>query len=156
MPRDHGFYIRVFTNYPTHPKTIHLKLRIGPQADCFPIRLWTWAAQFAKDGIIRGGAAMLEAVLGWTGKPGELHKGLMSYPEGFKAGFLEQDGITIHDWMDGTGAALKAYEETRERNRIYYQTRKQGKNGKHKSAAEIAAEAAAAGAGKGGEEGSPF
>lgn len=152
---DNGFYIKVFANYPNHPKTINLKLLIGPQADCFPVRLWSWAAQFAKDGVIRGGAQMLEAVIGWTGKSGELHRALMAYPAGYKVGFLEPDGMTIHDWMDGTGGALKSYEAKKESNRNYYRSRK-GQNGKHKSAAELAAEAAAAGAGTGGEEGSPF
>lgn len=135
-----AFYIRVYSNYPTHPKTVHLKLKIGPMADVFPVRLWTWAAQFAQNGIIRGGAPMIEAVLGWTGKASELHKALMSYPEGYTAGFLEKDGITIHDWMDGTGGALKAYAAKVDANARYYASRRSKKTEKPKTAQEIVAD----------------
>ena len=124
-----SFYVQVDSDYPDHPKTLKLQMLIGPEADCYPVRLWMWAAKFAKNGVIRGGAPLIEAVVKWTGEKGKLHKALMSAPEGYNVGFIERDGITLHDWMNWTGKDIKTYEAKKEANRNAYQERRNRRMG---------------------------
>ena len=47
-----GFRVPVDVDYFSHPKTVQLISIIGQGADVFPIRLWAWAAKFAKKGAL--------------------------------------------------------------------------------------------------------
>ena len=117
MP-DHEMPVQV--GYFDHPKTLHLVGLLGPEADVYPLRLFAWAWKNAPSGVIRGGVAGLEYALRWRGKPGELHAALMKAPEGYRCGFIEADGVTIHDWKDGVGRAIAHLEAERKRKREAY------------------------------------
>lgn len=84
--------------YPHHIKVTRLKAALGPQADCYPIRLWCLAgAQCSVTGVFKGyGVAELERVLEWTGKEGHLVEVLVAYK------FLDKtkEGYAVHDWKE--------------------------------------------------------
>ena len=109
-----GFEVPVDVDYFEHPKTLALIGLIGPQADVFPLRLWRWCALYAKDGFVGGGRLQIETAVKWTGKKGDLHRALI------KAGFLEKDGKTVHDFMKGIGRAMFLYEQKKLRQREKY------------------------------------
>ncbi len=106
-----GFKIPIDVDYFDHPKTLRLAeiLRI-PEADAYPIRLWRFAALYAKDGRIP--VDSIEGHLKWRGKKGALVAALR------KAGFLEGD--LVHDWKKGIGHEVSAYEAKKDRQRILY------------------------------------
>ena len=93
--------INVETNYPEHIKTLKLKSLLGPEADCYPIRLWCLAAaQAPEDGILKGyDAPMLEMSLKWSGKPGALTHGLEA--SGYLG--LTDNGYQVIGWSDHQG-----------------------------------------------------
>jgi len=114
-----GFEIPIDTSFPGHRKTVDLKTRLkDSQGDVWPFRLWCWAATNARDGKIRVHRHTLEAAIGWSGDrlhpPGRLFKALKD------AGFIEADGVTIHDWMDGIGRAIFLYECKKQKQRSKY------------------------------------
>lgn len=110
-----GFEIPIDSAYSGHPKTLHLIALTGkPEADAYPIRLWMWAAEYAKDGVVGGGPPQVELACRWRGTPGKLAKALV------KAGFMEVDGKTIHDWMEHVGRAIAIYEEKKRIQREKY------------------------------------
>lgn len=97
-------------DYYDHPKTLHLVSLIGTEGDVYPPRLWTWAIKYAKKGTLRS-SSMIEVACRWRGEPGRLAKAMVD------AGFIESDGLTIHDWMARTGHDLEVYEQKKERLR---------------------------------------
>lgn len=107
---DMDFHAPVSTDYPEHPKTLHLIRLAGARADCFPTRMWTWACRFRKSGVFVN-AMEVEQACRWDGDPGILHQALVA------AGFLEADGLTIHDWKKHAGAWLERYEDKRQKDR---------------------------------------
>jgi len=109
-----GFEIPIDVDYFKHPKTLRLISLIGPTADIYPLRLWRWAAQYAKKGVIEGGGPAIEAAVGWSGTRGKLSDALR------EAKFLERDGKTIHDWMEHTGRAILIYDEKKRKQRQKY------------------------------------
>lgn len=106
-------YVQLDIDYFNHPKTLHLISLIGPEADVYPPRLWTWAMKYAKSGILKT-QGMVETACRWKDDDGRLHKALVA------AGFLEEDGVTIHGWMERTGHGLQRYEEKKARGREKY------------------------------------
>lgn len=110
-----GFEIPINTAYPTHPKTLKLiALLRRPEADIYPIRLWAWAAEYARDGVVKGGGAQIELAVGWRGEPGRLSRALV------EAEFIEVDGQTIHDWHEHTGRSILIYERKKQKQREKY------------------------------------
>jgi hypothetical protein len=110
-----AFDIPIDLDYFEHPKTLELIsiLKI-PEADIYPLRLWKWAAKYARDGILPANVAMIEREIRWQGPSGALHKALI------KAGFLEKDGKTIHDWHEHVGRAIMLYEAKKRKQREKY------------------------------------
>lgn len=106
-------YVQLDTDYFNHPKTIHLISLIGPEADVYPPRLWTWAMKYAKSGVLKT-PGMVETACRWKDDDGRLHKALVA------SGFLDEDGVTIHGWMERTGHGLQRYEEKKARGREKY------------------------------------
>ena len=109
-----GFEIPLDCDYPEHPKAIKIIALLGKRSDIFPLRLFCWAAKFAKSGVIDGGAAEIEAACKWDGDPGVLHDALI------KVGILEDDGVTIHDWHEYAGRKLAAYLKKKTANKDAY------------------------------------
>lgn len=101
-------YVQLDSDYYDHPKTMQLTAIIGPEADCYPPRLWTWAVKFSKHGVLRH-PDMLEIACRWKGEKGKLHSAMI------QSGFIDADGVTIHDWMSRTGRDILRYEEKKVR-----------------------------------------
>lgn len=119
-------YIQLDLDYWDHPKTIDLVTAMGPGAEAYPLRLWTWAAKYEITGNFKSEAAV-ERACRWTGEAGSLCRKLVL------CGFLDLlqggGGFQIHNWNRRTGEALGRYEEKKERNRDY-QRKKRGVSGK--------------------------
>lgn len=108
-----GFRIPVDVDYFDHDKTAQLMAILGPEADVYPLRLWARAAKCAKNGMFKSREA-IEVGIKWHGKRGMLVAALI------KTGFLQPDGVTIHDWMDGAGQDVAAYEVKKAKQREEY------------------------------------
>lgn len=114
-------HLQIEDTYFGHPKTEQLRELAGPEADIYPIRLWMFALRYAISGVIKS-AELIEKRVGWSGPPGKLHKALVA------AGFLEDDGVTIHDWEEYTGRWINAYEARKreaKESRAAYKAQKQ-------------------------------
>lgn len=113
-----GFEIAIDVDYPDHRKTKALIARLGdPNADVYPLRLWLWAAKYARSGIIKGGARELEGVVRWHRAPLKLFRSMKA------VGFVEVDSsgrLVIHGWKEGIGRALLAYDIKKFRLRKAY------------------------------------
>jgi hypothetical protein len=109
-----GFEIPLDSDYTDHPQTQHLMRLLGKEADVYPIRLWLWASKYARDGKVKSGWRGVEAACRWVGRPKRLSKALVT------CGFMESDGETIHDWMDGVGRAITLYELKKKKQRDKY------------------------------------
>lgn len=83
--------IRVATTWPTHPKTLALASDVGPSAPFHLIALWCFAGENRPEGVLRS-PEEVEYGAGWRGKRGRLHASLV------RCGWLEADGVTLHDW----------------------------------------------------------
>ena len=116
-----GFEMPTDVDYFNHPKTLKLKAILGrrhQEADIYPLRLWAWAAKYAKSGVIPTGSVTIEAACGWRGVPGRLHAALLA------ATFLTPDGLAIHDWMAGIGRAILLYDRKKQKQREKYDREK--------------------------------
>lgn len=107
-------WFRVNTGLLSHPKFRCLRSKIGPVAAECLLALWAWAAQARRNGILQD-AGEAEIAAGWAGAQGALHAALVS------VGFIEADGVTLHDWMHHNGkyieSMMKKREQTAERVR---------------------------------------
>ncbi len=110
-----AFEIPIDLDYFDHPKALHLiEILRKPEADVYPIRLWRWAAKYARDGVIPADTSVMERGVRWKGKAGVLHAALVT------AGFLNKDGLTIHDWQEYVGRAIMLYESKKKKQRDIY------------------------------------
>lgn len=110
-----GFEIGIDVDFPDHRKTRQLQARLqDPQADVYPLRLWLWAAKYARSGVIKGGPTELEGVVKWRGAPLKLARAMKA------CGFIDPKGWRIHGWENGIGRALLAYDLKKFRLREAY------------------------------------
>lgn len=78
---------------PDHVKTKRLLRELGPAGAWSLVRLWCHAGKHHRSGVLTGYTpAEIEEAAGWEGDPGRLHGALV------RLGWLDADGITIHDW----------------------------------------------------------
>lgn len=84
--------IRVACGFPSHPKTLALISTAGESAAFRLVALWCWVGANRPDGVLRK-AEEVEIVAGWRGKRGRFHAALVEH------GWLEADGVTLHDWI---------------------------------------------------------
>lgn len=108
-------YIMIEDNFLEHPKVWTLREKVGPEAEVYLIRLWIFVIRFARSGVLAS-PDLIEPRVGWQGKPGVLVQALKD------VGFLEADGVTVHDWAHHSGRWLRYYEDRKARAR---ETRKQ-------------------------------
>ncbi len=115
-----AFEIPVDLAYFRHPKIAHLQTLLGAryEAEVYPLRLWAFAAEYARTGVIEGGPTKIEAACRWRGRSGVLAKALQ------EAGWLEPDGKTIHDWMEHIGRAIAVYDSKKRKMREKYDREK--------------------------------
>lgn len=87
-----SLFVKVFTNFYAHRKTLRLRSCIGDDAFWIPPRLWAYAADNQPDGDFSDySAEELAYVLGYTKDAPSMLQALL------KAGFLDEDR-KIHDW----------------------------------------------------------
>ena len=108
-----AYYVQLDADYWDHPKTLVLVEMLGPTADVYPPRLWSWCAKYRKNGVMASIAQIAHACR-WAGDPKQLADGL------YAAGFLESDLLTLHDWMDRSGGDIAVYEGKKRRMREKY------------------------------------
>lgn len=83
--------IRVAWSFPRHPKTLALIDLVGERGAFRLLALWCFAAENRPDGVFKS-EAEIERGAGWRGRKGEFHAALIT------CGWLEADGVTLHDW----------------------------------------------------------
>lgn len=144
-----AFEIPVDVDYFAHPKTLDLIAILDRhEADVYPLRLWRWAASYAKDGLLPPNPGpLVERAIGWRGRPGRLFSALV------RAGFIDEydlrtgavdptdgtstpparapappteaelrpnHGFKLHDWGRHIGRAIAIYEEKKRKQREKY------------------------------------
>jgi hypothetical protein len=109
-----GFELPIDADYFTHPKTLKLISILGARADVYPLRVWAWASRYARDGVVEGQHRAIELAAGWKQPVGKLVASLQ------QAGFIDPDGKTLHDWMNGIGRAILIYERKKQKMRAKY------------------------------------
>lgn len=115
-------HVELDVDFFDHPKTVDLRARIGDKnADVYPLRLWTWAAKYARNGFINT-AQRLEYACGWQGDRGVLAEILV------ETGFLDSvsGGYKIHGWEDRSGNFFQQYERKLVRMREYARQKRAG------------------------------
>lgn len=117
-----AYYVQLDADYWDHPKTLKLIELLGARGEIIPVKMWTWAARFKKTGVFDS-PSQLATACRFRGKPQALQDALK------KAGFLEPDGLTIHDWWERTGAGIAMYEKERERKRLVAERRREESRG---------------------------
>ena len=107
-----AYYVQLDADYWDHPKTLYLTELLGPKVGAaeIPPRMWCWAARYCHAGVFRS-VAQLALACRFRGKPETLQSALVT------SGFLEADGLTIHEWMEHTGGDIAVYEAKKERSR---------------------------------------
>lgn len=92
-----SLYVRVYTSFYSHRKTIRLKTLLGTDAYWIPPRLWAYAATNQPDGNFGGYSALeIAECVGYSGDASSMLQALL------QAGFLEPDQ-KIHDWKEHNG-----------------------------------------------------
>jgi hypothetical protein len=93
-----SLYVRVNCNFFTHRKTRRLKNKLGTDAFWIPPRLWAYAADNHPDGILADYSAdELAEAIGYTGDADRMLQALL------EGGFLDENPLRIHDWVDYNG-----------------------------------------------------
>ena len=90
-------YIKLFTSFFTHRKTMRLRARIGDDAYWVPIRLWTYAAENQIDGNFSSYTSEELAML--VGCDKHASSMLQALKD---CGFVDSEG-KIHDWEEHNG-----------------------------------------------------
>lgn len=117
-------WVKVDTSLRNHPKLGRLAKRLGigkAQAVGHLVLLWTWALEYAPDGVLASFDADEIADGGlWDGDDQEFIEALTA------SRFLEDvDGsLSIHDWAEYGGRLLEAKEQNRERQAGYRAARR--------------------------------
>lgn len=94
-------WFRVATSLVDDPKLDILEARLGPGSCKVLLRVWTWAARLRRDGVFRPGEVDIAARC-----PASTAM--------IEAGFLEDDGCTLHDWEHHNGKAIRRMLKDRE------------------------------------------
>ncbi len=82
-------WVKVYTDFDDHKKTLRLQRIIGDTADCYPQRLWRWCLRECKNG--KPSIDIIESACRWKGPAGQLLAALI------ESEFLNSDG-SIRNW----------------------------------------------------------
>lgn len=85
--------IRIAWGWLRHPKTIALIEATDENGPLRLLALWLFAGENRPKGVMRS-PVEVEFGAGWKGKKGQFHKALMD------CGWLDADGLTLHDWEE--------------------------------------------------------
>lgn len=112
-----AYYVQLDADYWDHPKTQGLIAILGPKGETIPLKMWSWAARFKRTGTFDS-SIQLAVACRWKGKPEALQDALKA------VGFLDADGLTIHDWIERTGGDLIIYDTKKAKLREKYRRNK--------------------------------
>jgi len=88
-----SLWVKVYTNFYTHRKTLRLRASLGNDAYWVPPRLWSYAAENQPDGNFTDYSdSELASAIGYVGDASSMRQALL------QAGFLNPDR-SIHDWQ---------------------------------------------------------
>lgn len=106
-------WIRLYTSWPRHRKTLALRRLLG-SAD-YVLNLWCWCAENAPTGDLSGlSDEEIEYASEWRGQPGQCVAALLS------SGWLDVSANgekSLHEWMDGAGRGIASYTRKTEKQR---------------------------------------
>lgn len=119
-----SLYVKLFTGFYTHRKTLALRAKLGDDALWIPPRLWAYAATNQPDGDFSGYTSeMLGMLLECPKHASSIREALVD------TGFIDADG-RLHNWDEHNGF----HREYAERARKAAQARwKPGEDGKKKN-----------------------
>lgn len=101
-----SLYVRLFTGFWSHRKTMRLRALLGDDAYWVPVRLWSYAAEHQHDGCFKDYSAQeLAMLLGYNKDAQAMLQAL------HQAGFMV-DGC-IHDWDQHNGFHSKFSERAK-------------------------------------------
>lgn len=93
-----SLYVRVFTSFYDHLKTMRLRVAIGDDAYWVPPKLWAYAAKNRPDGCFeKFTAAEIAMAIGYTKDASSMLQALL------QAGFMDENPLRIHDWAEHNG-----------------------------------------------------
>jgi len=106
-------YIRFYTDFPRHRKTVALRRILGAYE--YIVNLWAWAAENAMDGDLSTFTVEeIEFEARWTGEKGKAMSAFI------QTGFIDKDGetLSLHNWMARTGQGVEQLVKYREKKKI--------------------------------------
>jgi hypothetical protein len=90
-----NLYVKVFTGFYTHRKTLRLKTALGDDAYWIPPRLWAYAVESQPDGIFENYSAdEIATLISYKGDASRMLQALL------KVGFMDDSPLRIHDWIE--------------------------------------------------------
>lgn len=116
---SHVPWIRLYTSWPRHRKTIALRRILGTAEPILGV--WCWASENAPDGdLTTFTVEEIEDQAGWRGEPGKAMKAMI------EAGFIDviDNKTVLHEWEDGAGAGVTSLKKTRDRMKEIMRTRR--------------------------------
>lgn len=94
-------YIKLFTGFYTHRKTLRLRAALGDDAYWIPPKLWAYAAENQPDGIFKDySAAEIASLIGYNSPSRDASSMLQAL---LQAGFMDDKPLRIHDWREHNG-----------------------------------------------------
>jgi len=94
-----AIWLKIYIDLPQHPKTQKLRAILGvdlPTALGYLQLLWGWAARFAEDGFLD---KFDPQVIGLA-IARDLETGKKIVPAMIESGFLDQNPLRVHDWLE--------------------------------------------------------
>lgn len=125
-----ALYVRVYSSFYSHRKTVRLRAALGNDALWIPPRLWSYAADNQPDGVFEGySAGEIALLIGYSGDAPSMLQALL------QAGFLDPEPLRIHDWEEHNGYHSDFSE--RARNAALARWGKEEKKGEDKKGKDI-------------------
>jgi hypothetical protein len=98
-------YVRLYTGFFTHRKTLRLRATLGNDAYWIPPRIWAYAVENQPDGdFSKYTPEEIASLIGYNGDALSMLQALL------KAGFMDDAPLRIHDWCEHNGYH-KTYSE---------------------------------------------
>jgi len=100
-----NLYVRVFTGFYKHRKTLRLRATLGNDAYWIPPSLWAYAVENQPDGVFSDySPEEIASLIGYNGDASIMLQALL------KSGFMDDAPLRIHDWGEHNGYH-KTYSE---------------------------------------------
>ena len=88
-----NLYVRLYTGFFTHRKTLRLKATLGNDAYWIPQRIWAYAVENQPDGdFSKYTEEEIAQLIGYDGNASRMLEALL------KVGFMAESPLRIHDW----------------------------------------------------------